>query len=260
MFNTSRIPQADCDVLSEPSPSHPASSSVVVMVHGWFYSVPVSSLSPSAIANHLESIVHDADYRLSHGDKAVPLGILSADHRDTWTSNLSHLISLSPSNKDTLDYISQSLLVLSLDSHPNALTVDGHLRAIRSTFQNVSNRWFDKAFTLIVDPAARAGAMGEHSPCDALVPSIVAEYGLIEGIDLSQFADMQPMKGWQRLEWVTDKHIEEQCVEAQERADALIANSDDSVLWFTDYGADWIKGVGTDSPPPYSISVPLSKL
>ena len=30
----------------------------------------------------------------------------------------------------------------------------------------------DKALTLIVDPSTRAGAMGEHSPCDVLVPSV----------------------------------------------------------------------------------------
>lgn len=214
------------------------------MVHGWFYSLPVASLAPGAIAKRLESIIHDADLRLHSGEEAVPVGVLSSDNRDTWSSNLSYLLSLSPQNQRTFDFLSQSLLVVSLDAHSHTLTTDGHLHAIRSTSGNVENRWFDKAFTLIVDPAARAGAMGEHSPCDALVPSIVAEYGIVEGIDEAQFSDDEPLGEWARLDWVTDARVQEQCDEAYGRAKSLIENSDDSVMWFSDYGADWIKGVG----------------
>ena len=65
--------------------------------------------------------------------------------------------------------------------------LDAHLHKLRSTDLNVSNRLFDKALTLIVDPSTRAGATGEHSPCDALVPSIVAEYAIVEGVDLDAF-------------------------------------------------------------------------
>ncbi|KAF9052498.1 acyltransferase ChoActase/COT/CPT [Hymenopellis radicata] len=252
MFNVSRIPKPNCDILSIPSPSHPASSSVVVMIHGWFYTLHVSGLSVDSIARGLEGIIHDADSRIRSGAKAVPVGVLSSDDRDNWASNLSHLVSLSPQNQKTLDFISQSLLVLSLDAQPNTLTIDGQLHAIRSTSANVGNRWYDKAYTLIVDSAARAGAMGEHSPCDALVPSIVAEYGLVEGIDSSQFSDTQhPLGDYSRLEWETDTLIEEQCATAQTRANAIIANSDDNVLWFSDYGADWIKGVAKQSADAY---------
>ncbi len=220
------------------------------MVHGWFYTLHVSGLPADSIARGLEGIIRDADSRIRSGAKATPVGVLSSDNRDNWASNLSHLVSLSPQNQKTLDFISQSILVLSLDAQPNTLTVDGQLHTTRSTSANVGNRWYDKAFTLIVDSAARAGAMGEHSPCDALVPSIVAEYGLVEGIDSSQFSDTQHTPGdYRRLEWETDTFIEKQCTLAQTRANAIIANSDDSVLWFSDYGADWIKGVGQEYFP-----------
>ena len=56
-----------------------------------------------------------------------------------------------------------------------------HLHAIRSGI-GARNRWFDKAISLIVDPCTRAGMMGEHSPVDALVPSIVAEYALVDEV------------------------------------------------------------------------------
>jgi hypothetical protein len=97
--------------------------------------------------------------------------------------------------------------------------------------------------------------MGEHSPVDALVPSIVCEYGVVEGVDAGMFpvagvgAEELGEEGWERLEWVVDDKIEKECQRAEVDARALIADSDDSGLWFTDYGADWIKDVGTFSLP-----------
>jgi carnitine O-acetyltransferase len=127
--------------------------------------------------------------------------------------------------------------------------VDAHVHNIRSS-AHAHNRWFDKSFTLIVESNTRAGVIGEHSPCDALVPSIVGEYAIAQGIDW----DAEPLpplrgevdlsEGWERLDWVTDDLIKRECVKSETRASALIEDSDDSILWFTDYGADWIKSVG----------------
>ena len=126
-------------------------------------------------------------------------------------------------------------------------TLDSHLHSIRAHLFNFANRFYDKPFTLIVDPSARAGATGEHSPCDALVPSIVAEYAIVEGVDQAAFSN-SPINGnsinWERLDWVADDHIRRECAGASTRALNLIEDSDNSVLWFEGYGTDWIKGVG----------------
>jgi carnitine O-acetyltransferase len=105
--------------------------------------------------------------------------------------------------------------------------------------------------------------MGEHSPCDALVPSIVADYAVTQSIIPESFSSPEPppfgserdiaATGWERLDWVTDTRIEAECIAAESRAEALIADSDDSVLWFSDYGTDWIKSIGTSRYRPYSI-------
>jgi hypothetical protein len=132
-------------------------------------------------------------------------------------------------------------------------TLDAHLHTIRANSINVANRFFDKPFTLIVDPSTRAGATGEHSPCDALVPSIVAEYGIVEGVDISSFegrldaTDAIDPGDWTRLDWIADEKIRKECMAAGERARRIIEDSDDSVLWFENYGTDWIKGVGKES-------------
>lgn len=192
-------------------------------------------------------------------------------------------MSISEQNKRTHESIVHSLIGLSLDdtthvirrspdvlppplgsaspsfdpTHPIQLELDAHLHTIRSTTSNVSNRFFDKAYTIIVDPSARAGATGEHSPVDALVPSIVGEYSVVQDIDQGAFSDTLPSdmestwfengtdpNGWSRLDWDTDAYIEKECSEATVRAKALIEDSDDSVLWFCDYGTDWMKTVG----------------
>jgi carnitine O-acetyltransferase len=130
---------------------------------------------------------------------------------------------------------------------------------IRSSI-NARNRWFDKGYTIIVETNTRAGAMGEHSPCDALIPSIVADFAVTQSIIPESFSSPEPppffskrdidATGWERLDWVTDARIEAECIAAESRAEALIADSDDSVLWFSDYGADWIKSICTSDPPP----------
>ncbi|EGN98888.1 hypothetical protein SERLA73DRAFT_54801 [Serpula lacrymans var. lacrymans S7.3] len=276
MFNISRIPQVHCDALSEvPQPYEPNARKIVIMVHDFCYAVEVydshnRQIPVDVIEQRLREVVNDVSNRIERGDVAVPVGVLTADERDTWAANYQRLVSLSSTNARTLATIQQSIMVLSLDhythnsdpSTPAALNsqaeMDSHLHNIRSS-QNAHNRWFDKAFTLIVERNSRAGAMGEHSPCDALVPSIVAEYAVVEGIDEAMFSRTDPTSstpirqsgGWERLEWVVDQKIKDECLRAENRAKLLIDNSDDSAFWFTDYGADWIKDVAQLSPDAY---------
>jgi carnitine O-acetyltransferase len=177
---------------------------------------------------------------------------------------------LSAKNEHVYKSILDSVLCLSLDNYTlsgatrndqhdyiNSPTeVDAHLSNLRAG-HNASNRWFDKTATIIVESNTRAGAMGEHSPLDALVPSIVAEYGVVAGIDREAFEDdasnfsalSHRSTGWDRLDWDTDHKITQECTQAINRAEKLISNSDHSVLWFEGYGADWIKIVGELKSP-----------
>ena len=134
---------------------------------------------------------------------------------------------------------------------PAQVALDSHLHVIRGVNQNISNRFFDKPFTLIVDPSTRAGATGEHSPVDALIPSTVAEFGIVQGVDVAAFehrgSEVHEVdgRGWERLDWIGDDAIWKECDSAAKRAERIIDNSDDSVLWFDKYGTDWIKSIST---------------
>lgn len=135
--------------------------------------------------------------------------------------------------------------------------VDSHLHNLRSSHSSHPghNRWFDKPFTLIVESNGRAGANGEHSPCDALVPSIMAEYAVVQEMDPDAFhpnrsfdsswSDNAQDPGWRRLDWVTDERIQSECVATEKKIRPIVEDSDDHVLWFDAYGTEYIKQEGT---------------
>ena len=98
MFNIARIPEPFCDTISEPPPlTSEEARSILVMVHNWCYLMPVyrplssenspsqyALLQPGEIEARLRAIVLDVESRLTNGEKAFPVGVLSADERDRW--------------------------------------------------------------------------------------------------------------------------------------------------------------------------------
>ena len=91
MFNTARIPQKNCDILSTPPPRLCSLSArcLLVMFHNFCYTIPVYSpsgqlASPKSIYDRLRNLVVDVDARLKAKEVAFPIGILSADDRDIW--------------------------------------------------------------------------------------------------------------------------------------------------------------------------------
>ena len=90
MFNTSRIPQVQCDILSsKPPPTEYDARKIIVMLHDWFYAVEVLDmdmriLEPAEIEQRLLSVVADADSRLARGEVAPAVGVLTTDDRDRW--------------------------------------------------------------------------------------------------------------------------------------------------------------------------------
>lgn len=91
IFNTCRVPQPHCDSLSPQPPPHVSNArKILVMVNDWTYAVEVYDenrllLSVDNIEQRVRSVVQDVMLRMEAGEKAVPVGILSADHRDRWT-------------------------------------------------------------------------------------------------------------------------------------------------------------------------------
>lgn len=84
--------------------------------------------------------------------------------------------------------------------------------------------------------------MGEHSPCDALIPSILGDYCVQEPMCMNEFEDEpRTIQNCQKIEWVVDEHIKSECARVGEQALISIEDSDESELWFEDYGVDWMR-------------------
>ncbi|WVF68399.1 hypothetical protein IAT40_003164 [Kwoniella sp. CBS 6097] len=274
MFNLSRIPRPNSDAFSaiDNKATH-----ITLLIDDFIYSVDIfASSSPDGVPEPLpvgeveqrfRAAVADAKSRRDAQESPATIGVLTADERDTWTKNREHLLLLSPSNRTTLNSISSSLIALSLDpytlpsipsSDPLRLpAVDAQVRNTATGISGGSSRWFDKAVSVMVETNGRAGIMGEHSPVDALIPSIVAEYVLAAPVDESQFNSSTAStgqangQGWKREDWVVDEHIRNEIEECKGRNQKLVDDSDASQLWWSEYGADWIKKSAKQSPDAY---------
>jgi carnitine O-acetyltransferase len=158
---------------------------------------------------------------------------------------------LSPTNAKNMNQLESCLFTVSLDDYTYSATTDatgallGHIRNISSGV-DATNRWFDKSISLIVESNARFGMMGEHSPVDALIPSIVADWAISEPIDQSVFSrgHSESEQIFELLAWQADEYISSECRLAKERAGTIINDSDANVLHFHEYGIRWIKDEG----------------
>jgi len=119
------------------------------------------------------------------------------------------------------------------------------------------NRWFDKTISFSVETNTRLGMTGEHSPCDALIPSILGDFTVEVGMDPSFLSQIPTpdLGGWNHLGWDVDDTILKTCQRVQEEVKFSIQDSDDSVLWFEEYGVDWMRQVGEWMKPTLPGSI-----
>jgi hypothetical protein len=95
MFNIGRVPHEPCDTLSPvSSPSDPDTKKLFIMVHDWFYAVDVYDdnhklIKVGDMEKRFKAVAEDVSTRLGKGEKAVPIGLLSADRRDLWAKVIS---------------------------------------------------------------------------------------------------------------------------------------------------------------------------
>lgn len=104
---------------------------------------------------------------------ALPIGALTTENRDVWTSLRKELISSSEKNQQSLDIIERAVFVVCLDD-VKPVTKDEI-----SKFCWVGdgrNRFFDKSLQFIIFDNGKAGFNGEHSMMDATPTSRLCEF------------------------------------------------------------------------------------
>lgn len=273
LYGITRIPALPHDWNTEPP--HPTKAKhVTIIARDNFYSLEVlnddgTTKDLADIEKSLWDIVNDAQQTDGPG-----VGVLTSNERDAWAKAREHLIVSSSVNAASVRDIEDSLFAVCLDSsnvglphnHPppphkaSPASVDAHARNTSGAARSGHNRWYDKALTLTLEPNGRAGMMGEHSPCDALIPSIVADFAAAEpcpapgtpfpAIDRTS-EDKTSAPKWAKLHWEIDEQTHSDIASAKARAKHLVADSDIRTLWYDEYGAEWMKKVGKQSPDAY---------
>ncbi|CAG8568154.1 1596_t:CDS:2 [Ambispora leptoticha] len=251
-YGVTRIPQHGCD--SFPYAPHPFPvKTVLIIAKDQFYLIEAYDqngqiLSEGDIGKQLNDIIKDLNNKDTKFDP--PIGVLTADDRDKWTIAREHLLTLSPQNRETLNKIEDSLFAISLDDYATGLDLDLWARNVLHGF-NGHNRWYDKAISIIIESNGRAAMNGEHSPCDALIPSNIGDYILKDSTLLSATLSGRPIPPPERIRFVTNEQTLHFIREAEERIKLIVEDSDAVILHYYEYGADFIKKTGKCSPDAY---------
>ncbi|KAJ2777917.1 hypothetical protein H4R18_004900 [Coemansia javaensis] len=182
VFGMTRIPRMGCDELRQDRATVHART-VVVIVQDQLYSVEVYDSAghrrlDGDLEAELQAVVADVGERAAHGDLDPAVTVLTAGHRDRWAAVHAEL-EREPGSSATLAAVQESLFAVSLDttfSDPPD-SVNAHQRAAKCHgTQPGHNRWYDKCINFVFDRNGTASYVGEHSPCDALIPAFLIEY------------------------------------------------------------------------------------
>ncbi|EGG03140.1 uncharacterized protein MELLADRAFT_44686 [Melampsora larici-populina 98AG31] len=256
LYGITRIPNKPSDQLNIPSSN---SRHIVVMIRDHIYTLDVLDrefcpLSSKQIESRLWSIVNHVTLQ----PPTPSIGCLTGLDRDSWTEIREHLLSLPGStNRTSMNLIEDALFVLCLEDFTQPGGTKGHIK-VASTNGNGCNRWFDKSFAFIVENNSRASVLGEHSPCDALIPAILTDFVLAEGVGsgwcdpkVKEDSHRIEFNDWKKLEWVTDSKVLETIENAKETVQSISDDSDADVLRFEGYGLDFIRQSARLSPDAY---------
>lgn len=137
--------------------------------HFFFFQNQGNIEPPRTIVNRLKFVLNDA---ASSATAEFPLGVLTAENRDTWADVREHL--MQSHNEAALDTIDSALFVVSLDDkeYTGSSITENPVPVVQNMLHGdsngLNNRWFDKSFSLIVCKDGNAGINFEHSWGDGM--------------------------------------------------------------------------------------------
>ncbi|KAL7316841.1 Carnitine O-acetyltransferase mitochondrial [Mucor circinelloides] len=239
MFNNCRIAKKPSDLAASYDPFK--NTHIIAIRKNKFYFVDTVyngvQLNTKELEQQFQSVIDQA------GDiKGLPIGVLTAENRDTWTDVRDALLAANPLNKQVMEKIETSSFVVCLDDlTPN--TRDDLCRAC--WHGDGRNRYFDKPLQFIVFDNGRAGFMGEHSCMDGTATCRLNEYvcdGLARNLIKHGHNSVRSnIPQPQQLNFVLNKKIEDSIQVAEKHFDQLIANHEMTVLAYQSFGKNLIK-------------------
>ncbi|GAB6021932.1 hypothetical protein CHUAL_006094 [Chamberlinius hualienensis] len=248
MLGTCRIPFPECDILTYLPKNNPPKH-VIVAHNNHFVKVDVYDNQGLPYSEEvLIDVIKEAVDKSSH--PAVPIGILTAENRDTWAKVYKELRQ-NKKNAESLAEIQKSLFLVCFDQ-PN---LSGNINPpTNSALQmihgggstlNGGNRWYDKTVQFIVGSNGELGISYEHSPAegppvanlsDAAVDSVFGQKLNLKFSPLTK-ATNSPT----RLDFELTDNALNSVTEAKQHLDKLVANLDMACFVFEPYGKNYIK-------------------
>ncbi|XP_069693874.1 carnitine O-palmitoyltransferase 2, mitochondrial [Periplaneta americana] len=155
LFSSTRIPKIGKDILYR----NETAKHMVVMRRGHFYIFDVldkngNILHPTDLLACMKYILDDTTPPAEY-----PIGILTAENRDTWAKAREHLETIG--NSDVLNMIDSGIFTLCFDD----CEIADNLQFLLEHFLHSDgrNRWFDKSFSMLTTKDGYVGLNFEHS-------------------------------------------------------------------------------------------------
>ncbi|XP_069671918.1 choline O-acetyltransferase-like isoform X2 [Periplaneta americana] len=259
---------------------------IVVACRNQFYLMALkpeqNRLSEEEMAAQFLHIMQESSQRPS----PPPVGILTAERRDTWAA-MREKLKEDSMNSHNLELIGNALLAICLDEPLPASfncrtlrsdlpeAVRGHIVDSRDetnmahqmihgggSAASSANRWFDITMQIIISNDGVWGLCYEHSPSEG-----VAVVQFLEDIFKKCDSTPLPTKPIQsniqyppplRLEWSLDQQCQKYIQDAMQNLDCLVEDLDFYVYRFPGYGKEFIKSVKCSPDAYIQLSLQLA--
>ncbi|KAJ1859767.1 hypothetical protein LPJ73_001700 [Coemansia sp. RSA 2703] len=265
IFGMTRIPRPGCDELRQDDKTL-GSRTIIVIAEDQIYSVEVYDSAghrkpDGDLEDELRAITADVAERRRIGELDPAVTVLTAGHRDRWATAYERL-EKQPANHATLMAIQESLFAVSLDTtYSDPLdSINAHQQSMKCHGSRPGhNRWYDKCATFIFDRNGVSGYLGEHSPCDALIPAYMIEH--VSEAVAQEHIDSQTVSAHtrnyyarvHRLRFVdVDSTVRGLIKEAEKEVEQAARDSVSRQIRFENYGSNWVKRVAKVSPDAFA--------
>uniref|UniRef100_A0A8C1IB91 carnitine O-palmitoyltransferase n=1 Tax=Cyprinus carpio TaxID=7962 RepID=A0A8C1IB91_CYPCA len=267
MFNTSRVPGVESDVLQHMNES----KHIAVYHKGRFYKVWMfydgRLLLPREVEQQIERILADKS-EPQPGEEL--LAALTAGDRIPWAKARSQFFSRGK-NKQSLDAVEKAAFFVTLDDSEQRYDPENPVQSLDSYGKSLLHgkcydRWFDKSFNLIVFKNGTMGLNAEHSWADAPIVGHLWEHVLSsDPVRLGYTEDghckgnSHPnLPGPQRLQWDIPEECQAVISGSLKVAKALADDVDMHIIPFKDFGKGLIKKCKTSPDGFIQIALQLA--
>jgi carnitine O-acetyltransferase len=250
LFSTTRIPGLVQDTVRAPYtaewPGPSRARHIVVFFRGNMFRMDV--LGPDSRPHTVDDLVAGLRTIMKTGATRAALGA-SAGHLTTkaraeWAASRQALLCCHPGNADSLEEVETALFCLCLEDFAptDSLAACDHL-----LHGDSSNRWFDKAVSLIVFADGTAGMNVEHCGLDGI--TVLSFVDILLGASAEEHsrqsgARSQGLPAIKTIEFTLDGDLQADVRAAAALFAAYAASTATSILSFGDFGANRVKQLG----------------